>query len=36
LIDYVTKDVPVKTRDKQHPREFGDMDDSTKLASIPK
>jgi len=36
LIDYVTKDVPVKTRDKQHPREFGDMDNSTKLASIPK
>jgi uncharacterized caspase-like protein len=36
LIDYVTKDVPVKTRDKQHPREFGDMDNSTKLASVSK
>jgi uncharacterized caspase-like protein len=36
LIDYVTKDVPGKTRDKQHPREFGDMDNSTKLAAISK
>lgn len=36
LIDYVTRDVPVKTRDKQHPREFGDMDNSTKLASVSK
>jgi uncharacterized caspase-like protein len=36
LIDYVTKDVPGKTRDKQHPREFGDMDNSTKLASVSK
>ncbi len=36
LIDYVTRDVPVRTRDKQHPREFGDMDNSTKLASVAK
>lgn len=36
LIDYVTRDVPVRTRDKQHPREFGDMDNSTKLATVSK
>ena len=34
LIDFVTTDVPKETRDKQHPRDFGNMDDATKLADV--
>jgi uncharacterized caspase-like protein len=36
LIDFVTKDVPGRTRDKQHPRDFGNMDDATKLSDLSK
>lgn len=34
LIDFVTTDVPKLTRDKQHPRDFGNMENSTKLADL--
>src|SRR5580658_6253554 len=36
LIDFVTTDVPGMTRSKQHPRDFGDMEGSTKLADLSK
>jgi uncharacterized caspase-like protein len=36
LIDFVTHEVPKETRDKQHPRDFGDMDSKTKLADLSK
>jgi len=32
LIDFVTTDVPKLTRNKQHPRDFGNMENSTKLS----
>src|SRR5580704_4317590 len=32
LIDFVYSDVPSLTKNKQHPRDFGDMEGSTKLA----
>jgi uncharacterized caspase-like protein len=34
LIDYVTKDVSVMTKNKQHPRDFGNMENTTKLADL--
>ncbi len=34
LIDFVSKDVPKLTRNQQHPRDFGNMEDSTKLADL--
>jgi uncharacterized caspase-like protein len=36
LIDFVTDDVPKLTRDKQHPRDFGNMDNATKLSDLSK
>ncbi len=36
LIDFVSADVPGLTKNKQHPRDFGDMENSTKLADISK
>lgn len=36
LIDYVTADVPRLTRNKQHPRDFGNMDDAAKLSDLSK
>jgi uncharacterized caspase-like protein len=36
LIDFVSTDVPSLTKNKQHPRDFGDMENSTKLADISK
>lgn len=36
LIDFVSTDVPRLTKNKQHPRDFGDMEDSTKLADLSK
>jgi len=36
LIDFVSSDVPTLTQNKQHPRDFGDMENSTKLADISK
>jgi len=36
LIDFVTTDVPGLTRNKQHPRDFGMMENSTKLADLSK
>jgi uncharacterized caspase-like protein len=36
LIDFVTTDVPALTHDKQHPRDFGNMENSTKLADLSK
>jgi uncharacterized caspase-like protein len=36
LIDFVSTDVPNLTKNKQHPRDFGDMEGSTKLADISK
>jgi uncharacterized caspase-like protein len=36
LIDFVTADVPRSTRNKQHPRDFGNMENSTKLADLSK
>jgi uncharacterized caspase-like protein len=36
LIDFVSTDVPSLTRDKQHPRDFGNMENSTKLADLSK
>lgn len=34
LIDFVTADVPKLTRNKQHPRDFGNMDNATKLSDL--
>lgn len=36
LIDFVTADVPRLTRNKQHPRDFGNMDNSVKLSDLSK
>jgi uncharacterized caspase-like protein len=36
LIDFVSTDVPKLTHDKQHPRDFGNMEDSTNLADLSK
>jgi uncharacterized caspase-like protein len=36
LIDFVTDDVPRRTRDRQHPRDFGNMDNATKLSDLSK
>jgi uncharacterized caspase-like protein len=36
LIDFVSTDVAKLTRDKQHPRDFGNMENSTKLADLSK
>jgi uncharacterized caspase-like protein len=36
LIDFVTKDVPKSTRNKQHPRDFGNMENATKLSDLSK
>jgi len=36
LIDFVTADVPKLTRNKQHPRDFGNMENSTKLSDLSK
>jgi uncharacterized caspase-like protein len=36
LIDFVSTDVPGLTRNKQHPRDFGNMEDSTKLSDLSK
>ena len=34
LIDYVRGDVPGKTGSKQHPRDFGNMENATKLSDV--
>ena len=36
LIDFVSADVPKLTGNKQHPRDFGNMDDAMKLADLSK
>jgi uncharacterized caspase-like protein len=36
LIDFVTTDVPKLTSNKQHPREFGSAENTTKLADLSK
>ena len=36
LIDYVTTNVPGITSGKQHPRDFGNMDNSMKLSDLSK
>ena len=36
LIDFVTGDVPKTTRNKQHPRDFGNMENTTKLSDLSK
>lgn len=36
LIDFVTADVPRLTRNRQHPRDFGNMDDAAKLSDLSK
>jgi uncharacterized caspase-like protein len=36
LIDFVRTDVPKLTRDKQHPRDFGNMENATKLSDLSK
>jgi uncharacterized caspase-like protein len=36
LIDFVTADVPRTTRNKQHPRDFGNMENTTKLSDLSK
>jgi len=36
LIDYVSTDVPKGTDGKQHPRDFGNMENTTKLADLSK
>jgi uncharacterized caspase-like protein len=36
LIDFVSADVPGLTRNKQHPRDFGNMENSTKLSNVSK
>jgi uncharacterized caspase-like protein len=32
LIDYVTTDVSISTKDRQHPRDFGNMENTTRLS----
>jgi uncharacterized caspase-like protein len=36
LTDFVTADVPKLTRSKQHPRDFGNMENATKLSDLSK
>jgi uncharacterized caspase-like protein len=36
LIDFVSTDVPALTRSKQHARDFGNIEDSTKLSDLSK
>jgi uncharacterized caspase-like protein len=36
LIDFVSTDVPGMTRNKQHPRDFGNMENGTKLSDLSK
>ncbi len=36
LIDYVSAEVSKLTRNKQHPRDFGNMDNATRLADLSK
>ncbi len=36
LIDFVTTDVPKLTHDKQHPRDFGNAENTTKLSDLSK
>lgn len=36
LIDFVTEDVPKLTRNRQHPRDFGNMENTTKLTDLSK
>ena len=36
LIDFVTADVPRQTRNRQHPRDFGNMENSAKLSGLSK
>jgi uncharacterized caspase-like protein len=36
LTDFVTADVPKLTRNKQHPRDFGNMENATKLSDLSK
>ena len=36
LIDFVSTDVPGATRNKQHPRDFGNMENSTRLSDLSK
>jgi uncharacterized caspase-like protein len=36
LIDFVTTDVPKLTGNKQHPRDFGNMENTTKLSDLSK
>lgn len=36
LTDFVTADVPKLTRNKQHPRDFGNMENTTKLSDLSK
>ncbi|HVV45660.1 MAG TPA: caspase family protein [Bryobacteraceae bacterium] len=36
LIDFVTTDVPRTTHNRQHPRDFGNMENTTKLADLSK
>jgi uncharacterized caspase-like protein len=36
LIDFVTADVPKATHNKQHPRDFGTMENTTKLSDLSK
>ena len=36
LIDFVSADVPAMTRNKQHPRDFGNMENTTKLSDLSK
>lgn len=36
LIDFVTADVPKLTRNNQHPRDFGNMENSTRLSDLSK
>jgi hypothetical protein len=36
LIDFVTSDVPKLTNNRQHPRDFGNMENNTKLSDLSK
>jgi uncharacterized caspase-like protein len=36
LIDFVTTDVSKSTGGKQHPRDFGNMDNATRLSDLSK
>ncbi len=36
LIDFVTSDVPKLTRNRQHPRDFGNMENTTRLSDLSK